>query len=78
MCSACTALSMRKQKLINRDTLALMKQGSYLINTSRGPVVNEEDLAQALNSGHLAGAGVDVLQKEPPEPNNPLFLPKLR
>lgn len=62
--------------LINRETLALMKQGSYLINTSRGPVVNEEDLAQALNSGHLAGAGVDVLQKEPPKPDNPLFTAK--
>jgi D-3-phosphoglycerate dehydrogenase / 2-oxoglutarate reductase len=58
--------------LMNRRTLALMRPGSYLINTSRGGLVVEADLAESLASGHLAGAGLDVLNNEPPEPGNPL------
>ncbi len=59
--------------LINRETLALMKPGAFLINTSRGPVLNEADVAEALRSGHLGGAGLDVLSSEPPKPDNPLL-----
>lgn len=58
--------------LVNRETLALMKPTAYLINTSRGQVICEQELADALNSGKLAGAAMDVLRKEPPEKGNPL------
>ena len=64
--------------MVNRDFLAKMSRGSYLINTSRGGLVVESDLRDALRSGQLAGAGLDVLCREPPEPCNPLFgLPNL-
>ncbi len=59
--------------LINIHTLRLMKKSAYLINTSRGPIITENDLADALNEGIIAGAGLDVLSVEPPEPDNPLF-----
>jgi D-3-phosphoglycerate dehydrogenase / 2-oxoglutarate reductase len=59
--------------LINRETLSRMKPGSFLLNTSRGGLVVEEDLVSALQSGHLAGAGLDVFRQEPPSIENPLL-----
>lgn len=59
--------------LVNAEFLSRMKKTAYLINTSRGPVVNEKDLRAALDSGMIAGAGVDVLSTEPPKEDNPLI-----
>ena len=59
--------------MVNREFLGRMRPGSYLINTSRGGLVVEADLRDALVSGHLAGAGLDVLNHEPPESGNPLL-----
>jgi phosphoglycerate dehydrogenase-like enzyme len=51
----------------------VMKPTAYLINTCRGPVVNEAAMIEALSNGTIAGAGLDVFDQEPPPPNNPLF-----
>ncbi len=59
--------------MVNKEFLARMRPGSLLINTARGGLVIEADLRDSLNSGHLAGAGLDVLNQEPPEPGNPLL-----
>ena len=69
-------LTSASRGLINSMRLSMMKPGSYLINTSRGPVVVDQDLAHALNSDHLAGAGLDVLSTEPPPADNPLLSAK--
>jgi len=61
------------QGMINTSTLALMKPSAFLINTSRGPLIVDQDLADALNAGRLAGAGLDVLSVEPPAATNPLL-----
>jgi glycerate dehydrogenase len=61
------------KELINVQTLALMKPGAILINTARGLLLNEQDVADALSSGRLSGAVVDVLSAEPPSPKNPLL-----
>ncbi len=62
--------------LVNTKRLNSCKKTAYIINTSRGPVVNESDLAQALNSGIIAGAGVDVVSVEPMKSDNPLLTAK--
>ncbi len=59
--------------LINRDSLARMKPSAVLINTSRGGLVCEADLVEALRGGKLGGAGLDVFEEEPPRPDHPLF-----
>lgn len=59
--------------LINRETIAAMKDGVILLNTSRGPLVREADLAEALHSGKVYAAGVDVLETEPPRAGSPLI-----
>jgi glycerate dehydrogenase len=59
--------------LINKESLQTMKRSAFLLNTSRGPIIVDEDLADALNSGVIAGAGIDVLSVEPPSKDNPLF-----
>lgn len=64
------------QGMINRDSIAKMKDGVLLINTSRGPLVVEEDLAAALAAGKVAGAGLDVLSVEPARADNPLLAQK--
>jgi len=61
---------------VNRQLLSKMKKTAFLINTSRGPLVNEHDLADTLNNGQIAGAGLDVLSCEPPKADNPLLTAK--
>lgn len=62
--------------LINKANLQLMKKSAFLLNTSRGPIIVDEDLADALNNDVIAGAGIDVLSAEPPSKTNPLFRAK--
>jgi glycerate dehydrogenase len=69
-------LTPQTKNIINKERLELMKQTAFLINVSRGPVVDEQALAQALNNKSIAGAGLDVLSLEPPEKNNPLLKAK--
>lgn len=71
----CPLFSATKE-LINKDALAKMKKTAFLINTSRGPLVHDHDLAEALNTGEIAGAGLDVLSVEPPQMDNPLLKAK--
>ena len=68
-------LTPETEHLLDAPRLALMRPGAFLINTGRGPLVDEAALATALNEGRLAGAGLDVLAVEPPSPGNPLLLP---
>jgi len=59
--------------MMSTREFAMMKRGAILINTCRGPVVDEDALHQALTSGTIAAAGLDVMVEEPPKPNHPLF-----
>ncbi|HYH55567.1 MAG TPA: D-2-hydroxyacid dehydrogenase [Anseongella sp.] len=69
-------LNEENKGFVNSALLASMKAEAYLINTSRGPLVNEQDLADALNKRIIAGAGLDVLSSEPPAADNPLITAK--
>jgi glyoxylate reductase len=60
-----TPLTSDTRHIINRDALALMKRGSFVVNTSRGPLVDEEALCDALDAGHIRGAALDVYENEP-------------
>ncbi len=69
-------LTEKTENLIDKTAIEKMKKSAVVINTSRGPVVNDKDLADALNSGRIKAAGVDVLRVEPPEKENPLLRAK--
>jgi phosphoglycerate dehydrogenase-like enzyme len=66
-------LNEETRHIVNAERLALMKRSAYLINTSRGPVVDEAALIEALQEGRIAGAGLDVLEQEPSPVDNPLY-----
>ena len=66
-------LTPETKHIINAQRLALMKPSAFLLNTSRGPLVDEPALAAALRAGQIAGAGLDVLTEEPPPANHPLY-----
>jgi len=68
-----TKMSDETKQMINKDNIAKMKKGVRIINSSRGGVINDADLAEALKSGQVAGAAIDVYVTEPPAPDNPLL-----
>jgi len=61
------------RNLIGAEQLALMHKGAVIVNTSRGGIIDEAALAEALKAGEIGGAGIDVFEHEPPKPDNPLF-----
>jgi len=69
-------LTPETSQMVNSERLSLMKSSAFLINTSRGQLIDENTLAEALNRGRIAGAGLDVLTTEPPQPDNPLLAAK--
>ena len=66
-------LSEATRHLVNAERLALMRPSAYLINTARGPIVDQPALTAALREGRIAGAGLDVLEREPPDPDDPIL-----
>lgn len=71
--SVSTPLTKETHHIVNSERLALMKRGAYLINTSRGPVVDQKALTKVLEEGRIAGAGLDVFEEEPTSENDPLY-----
>jgi D-3-phosphoglycerate dehydrogenase/C-terminal binding protein len=71
--SAHCPLTPETHHLLNRETIAMMPRGSFLINTSRGAVADAAAVLEAVAGGHLAGAGIDVLPEEPPPDDHPLL-----
>ena len=71
-----TPLTPDTENMLNAETLKLMKKTAFVINTSRGPVIDSQALADALNNDELAGAGLDVLDVEPPPADHPLLTAK--
>ena len=69
-------LNSKTQGMINKDSLSLMKPNVILLNTARGGLINEQDLAEALNNELIYAAGIDVLTEEPPQADNPLVAAK--
>src|SRR6185503_1392939 len=66
-------LTAETKHMINAERLKLMKPTAFLLNTSRGPLIDEASLAEALRAGQIAGAGLDVLSVEPPDADHPLY-----
>jgi len=66
-------LTDQTRRILNADTLAHMPEGGYVINTARGGLIDEAALVAAIQSGHLAGAGLDTFAVEPPAPDHPFF-----
>lgn len=66
-------LSPQTRHLVNAERLALMKPTAYFINTARGPIVDQKALTRVLQERKIAGAGLDVLEQEPPDPNDPIL-----
>lgn len=69
-------LTAENKQFVDKSLIKLMKPSAMLINTARGPLINEDDLAYALNNNLIGGAGLDVLSTEPPAHNNPLLTAK--
>lgn len=69
----CVPATEETKRILNRKTFPSMKKGAFLINLGRGGLVDREALAEALASGHIAGAGLDVFWEEPPDPHDPIF-----
>ena len=69
-------LTPQTENMVAKEQLAKMKKTAFIINSARGGIVNEHDLAEALNSGEIAGAALDSFNPEPPAPDNPLFTAK--
>jgi phosphoglycerate dehydrogenase-like enzyme len=66
-------LTPQTRHLVNAERLALMKPTAYLINTARGPIIDQKALTAVLKERHIAGAGLDVLEEEPPDPEDPIL-----
>ncbi|HEX9906261.1 MAG TPA: NAD(P)-dependent oxidoreductase [Propylenella sp.] len=71
--SVSVPLNEETRHIVNAERLALMKSTAYLINTARGPIVDQEALTKVLRERRIAGAGLDVLEQEPPEPDDPIL-----
>ena len=69
-------LTPKTEEIVNSENISKMKSTAYIINTGRGPLIDEQALADALNKGQIAGAGLDVLSTEPPSADNPLLSAK--